>query len=216
MEIGKWIRKDRGVNVSPSLEGDTWFVSRISAASEASFSIATPIEWEISSPIAAGDKIRLQVPTPEGLLQFSSEVRKMARDPDARIELDNPKEVVHLERRAYPRLPVQIDTQYAEIRDGGSGLTYSRSTALDISGGGLRLETNRICPQETLVRVKFQIPLEKMEEELILTGRIVRSIPVAGARRSQVGVEFIDITPRQQKFLVQYILSRTKESRPDA
>ena len=50
-----------------------------------------------------------------------------------------------------------------------------------------------------------------MEEELILTGRIVRSVPGEGARRSQVGVEFIDISPRQQETLVQYILDRTKD-----
>jgi c-di-GMP-binding flagellar brake protein YcgR len=120
-----------------------------------------------------------------------------------------------LERRAFPRLPVLMETHFAEIRDGG-GLNFSKTTALDISGGGIRLETNRLSPQETLLRMKFQIPLGEMEEELILTGRIVRSVPGEGARRSQLGVEFIDITPRQQEFLVQYVLDRTKEQRPQA
>jgi c-di-GMP-binding flagellar brake protein YcgR len=210
MEIGRWIRKDLIVNVSPALEGDSWYASTVVEVGGQSFSIQTPCTGKIPVSIHSGNKIRVRVPTEEGLFLLSCEVLGEVSEPEARIELEFPKEVIHLERRAFQRLPIQLETQYAEIRNGG-GLSFSRSTSLDISGGGMRLETNRHCPRETLLRVKFQIPLSQMEEELILTGRIVRSVPGEGARKSQIGVEFIDISPRQQESLVQFVLDRTRE-----
>ena len=110
-----------------------------------------------------------------------------------------------MERRVYPRLPVRLKTYYAEIHAGTGALAFTRSMALDLSGGGIRLETHRLFPQESLVRLKFHIPVGQQEEELVVTGRIARTIPADGARRSQAGVEFLDITPRQQSSLLQFI-----------
>jgi c-di-GMP-binding flagellar brake protein YcgR len=216
MEIHNWIKKDSILCVSPALEGENWFASKVVEVGSKSFYIIKPGELVRSFAASAGGSIRVRVPSSEGLFQLVCGVLSETQEAEARIELGFPKEVVHLERRTYPRLPVKIETQYAEIRDGHAGLLFARSTALDISGGGLRMETHRQCPQETLVRVKFQIPLGQMEEELILTGRIVRSVPGEGARKSQAGVEFIDISPRQQESLMQYILDHSKEQHPQA
>jgi c-di-GMP-binding flagellar brake protein YcgR len=216
MEIRQWIKEDSIVYISPALEGEDWYASKVVTLESKSFIIVKPKKLDDRPSPRSGESIRVRVPSSEGLFQLTCDVLSETQDVEPRFELDFPKEVTHLERRAYTRLPVKIETQYAEIRDGSAGSSYSRSTALDISGGGIRLETNRNCPQETLLRVKFQIPLGQMEEELILTGRIVRSIPGEGARKSQVGVEFIDISPRQQESLVQYILDRTKPQRPQA
>ncbi len=211
MEISQWIRKDCVVNVSPALEGDNWYASKVLDVGSSSFNILPPQKKNSGFSVKPGEKIRVSVPSAEGLFLFTCGVLAEEEGSVSRVELEFPKEVVHLERRAFHRLPIQLETQYAEIRNGNGGLSFSRSTSLDISGGGMRLETNRVCPRETLLRVKFQIPLGQMEEELILTGRIVRSVPGEGARKSQIGVEFIDITPHQQESLVQFILDRTRE-----
>jgi c-di-GMP-binding flagellar brake protein YcgR len=211
MEISRWIRKDCIVNISPALEGDNWYATKILDVGEQSFSVQPPKTMKIPFSAPSGGKIRVSVPSEDGLFLITCGVVGESVGSEPRIELEFPKEVVHLERRAFPRLPIQLETQYAEIRSGTNGLSFSRSTSLDISGGGMRLETNRVCPRETLLRVKFQIPLSQMEEDLILTGRIVRSVPGEGARKSQIGVEFIDITPRQQEELVQFVLDRTRE-----
>jgi c-di-GMP-binding flagellar brake protein YcgR len=216
MDIHQWIKEDCILYVSPALEGEDWYASKVVEVRSRSFCIVKPKRLDSSFAVPTGNSIRVRVPSAEGLFQLTCGVLSETQEAEARVELDFPKEVIHLERRSYPRLPVKMETQYAEIRDGHAGLSFSKSTALDISGGGIRMETSRNCPQETLLRVKFQIPLGQMEEELILTGRIVRSIPGEGARKSQVGVEFIDISPRQQESLVQYILDHTDEKRTQA
>jgi c-di-GMP-binding flagellar brake protein YcgR len=210
MEIRRWIREDCIVNVSPAMEGEQWYAVKVVEVGDGSFSIAPPNLMAGDPAIETGRKIRVSVPTREGLFLFHCSVLVESGESPSRIELEYPKEVVHLERRAFPRLPIRLETEYAEIRHNNSGLNFSRSRTIDISGGGMCLESNRICPRETLLRVKFQIPLGQMEEELILTGRIVRSVPGEGARKSQLGVEFIDITPRQQEYLAQFVLDRTR------
>ena len=216
MEIHRWIRKDSIFYVSPVLEGENWYASKVMEVGSSSFFIIKPKLLEGSFTASSGAFFRVRVPSSEGLFQLVCDVLSETQGAEARIELDFPKEVIHLERRAYPRLPIKLETQYAEIRDNHAGLSFSKSTTLDISGGGILIETRRNCPQETLLRVKFQIPLGQMEEELILTGRIVRSVAGEGARKSQVGVEFIDISPRQQESLIQYILDQSKNQRPQA
>jgi c-di-GMP-binding flagellar brake protein YcgR len=206
MEIRQWVKENRLVNVSPGLEGENWRISKVVSVGSKSFWIAQTKIPIVESSSPAGRMVRVRVPSPEGLFQFTCEL--LAESREGRIELGFPKEVIHLERRAFPRLPVKIDTQYAEIRD-RSSLTFSKSTVLDVSGGGIRLETSWISPQETLLRVKFNIPLGQLEEKLILTGRIVRSVPGEGTRKNQVGVEFIDITIPQQASLAQYVLDRS-------
>ncbi|MGB7538204.1 MAG: PilZ domain-containing protein [Anaerolineales bacterium] len=216
MEIRQWIKADSILYVSPALEGENWYASKVVEVGSTSFCIVKPKDLDSPFFTPSGGSVRVRAPSSEGLFQLTCAVLSETQEAEPRVELDFPKEVIHLERRAYIRIPVEMETHYAEIRDGSAGLSFSKSTALDISGGGIRLETNRNCPQEALLRVKFQIPLGQMEEELILTGRIVRSVPGEGARKSQVGVEFIDITPRQQESLMQYILDHTKAQRPQA
>ncbi|MBN2084000.1 MAG: PilZ domain-containing protein [Anaerolineales bacterium] len=213
MEIHRWIKKDSIFHISPALEGENWFASKVVEVGNTSFFIVNPKIPEGFFPASPGAFLRVRVPSSEGLFQLVCAVLSETQGAEGRIELDFPKEVVHLERRAYPRLPIKLETRYAEIRDTHAGLSFSKSTSLDISGGGILMETHRNCPQETLLRVKFQIPLGQMEEELNLTGRIVRSVPGEGARKSQVGVEFIDISPRQQESLIQYILDHSKNPR---
>ncbi len=158
-----------------------------------------------------GSEIRVNVPSGLGVYLFTSRVVGEGTEPYPSVELEFPQEVSRMERRAFPRLPIRLETYYAEIHAGTGGLAFTRSLALDVSGGGIRLETNRPFPQETLVRLKFHIPVGDREEEVVVTGRIARIIPTEGAGRPQAGVEFLDITPQQQKSLLQFITGNLDE-----
>jgi c-di-GMP-binding flagellar brake protein YcgR len=158
-----------------------------------------------------GSEIRLSMPSGQGMLLFTSRVLGEAMEPEPSVELEFPREFMRMERRAYPRLPIRLETYYAEIRAGAGAPAFTRSLALDISGGGILLETHRSCPQETLMRVKFLIPIGDREEEVVVIGRIVRSIPTGGLGNHRAGVEFIDISPRQQDLLVQFVTGHLNE-----
>jgi c-di-GMP-binding flagellar brake protein YcgR len=187
------------------MEGEDWCVSKVLKVGKNSFWIEPPKIKNKPLAMENGSKIRVSVPSKKGLLLFTSMVLGEGKEPSPSVELGYPQEIERMERRVYPRLPVRLDTYYAEIHAGTGALAFTRSMALDLSGGGIRLETHRLFPQESLVRLKFHIPVGQQEEELVVTGRIARTIPADGARRSQAGVEFLDITPRQQSSLLQFI-----------
>ncbi|MGD0807317.1 MAG: flagellar brake protein [Anaerolineales bacterium] len=206
MEFSQWIREDGILNVSPSVEGEDWYASKVLKVGRKSFWIEPPKRKYTPLAMESGSEIRISVPSRQGLFLFTSRVLGEATEPYPSIELEYPREITRMERRAYPRLPIRLETYYAEIHADTGGLVFTRSLALDLSGGGLRLETHRPFSQETLVRLKFHIPVGDQEEEVVVIGRIARTIPTEGMGRNQAGVEFLDITPHQQKSLVQFII----------
>jgi c-di-GMP-binding flagellar brake protein YcgR len=216
MEINQWIKEDGILNVSAASGDEEWYASKVLKVGRKSFFIA-PIKGR-SKPFGAesGSDIRVSVPSGQGLFLFTSKILGAREGPEPSVELEFPQEIVRMERRAYPRLPIRLETYYAEIHDGNGGFAFTRSLALDISGGGILLETNRLCPPETLVRLKFQIPIGDREEELVVIGRIARSIPLGRPGKNQVGVEFIDIAPRQQDSLVQFVAENLEEGAAQA
>jgi c-di-GMP-binding flagellar brake protein YcgR len=216
MEINQWIREDRLINVSSSLEGGEWYASKVLKVDRKSFLIDPPQKKYGALPMVRGSKIRVGVPSDQGLFLFTSEVLVEATDQHPGVELGYPQEIFRMERRTYPRLPIRLETYYAEVRGGTGGLTFTRTMALDVSGGGLRLETNRPCPPETLLRLRFQIPAGNAGQDMIVTGRIVRTIPTDATKKSQVGVEFIDIAPRQQETLVHFVTDNLGEAKSQA
>jgi c-di-GMP-binding flagellar brake protein YcgR len=211
MEINQWIREDRLVNVSFSSEGEDWYASKVLKVDGKSFFIAPIIKKTAPSAPVIGSKIRVSIPSGHGLLLFTTKIMGESKEPEPSVELEYPQDFLRMERRAYPRLPMPLETYYSEIRPGAGALAFARSQALDISGGGALLETHRPCPQETLVRLKFLIPIGDREEELVVIGRIARSYPAGAAGKNQVGVEFIDITPRQQESLMQFVAGNLEE-----
>jgi c-di-GMP-binding flagellar brake protein YcgR len=215
MEFSEWIREDGILNISPSVDGGDWHASKVLKVGRQSFWVEPPKRKNTPLAMASGSEIRISVPSGQGVFLFTSRVLGETTEPYPSVELEYPREITRMERRAYPRLPIRLETYYAEIHAGTGGLIFARSLALDLSGGGIRLETQRPCPQETLVRVKFHIPVGDQEEEVVVTGRIARTIPTEGGR-NQVGVEFLDITPHQQKSLVEFIIGNLDEGSAQA
>lgn len=208
LEIGRWIKVGSLVQISPDPHREDWYFSKILEIGERSLWIEMPQRRGSLLQLEKGQKIRASIPTHQGLFLFTDEVLAVSGEENPRLEIEIPQEVVHVERRSYARLPIRIELYYAEIREDRGEPVFYRSYILDISGGGVQLETNRVCPNETLLRLKFHLPEGNRDEEYLLTGRIVRSIPTGQPDRGQAGIEFIDISTRQQESIVRFVLDR--------
>jgi c-di-GMP-binding flagellar brake protein YcgR len=115
-----------------------------------------------------------------------------------------------VERRRHERLPSRLEVYYSEIRDRGNGLLFQKAYSLDLSGGGMRLELHRTFPQETLLHLKFSLPIEGRTETFLLTGRIVRASPVREGVAGQAGIEFIDISSLEQEAITRFVGDKLK------
>jgi c-di-GMP-binding flagellar brake protein YcgR len=216
MDTRRWIREGLLINVSYSLEGGEWYPSKILKVGGKSFFITPPKRQSAPLAIENGSMFRVSLPSEQGLVQFTSRVMGKGMEPELSMELEFPKEITRMERRAYPRLPVRLEAYYSEIHAGSGELAFTPSLALDISAGGILMETRRACPQETLVRLKFQIPIGDREEEVVVVGRIARSLHTGSLGNHQVGVEFIDISPRLQESVVRFVTGKLDPKKTQA
>jgi Predicted glycosyltransferase len=214
MESRDWIREGLLINVSSSLEGGDWYPSKILKVGGKSFFITPPKGQSAPLVIESSSIFRVSLGSEQGLVQFTSRV--LGKGPEPSMELEFPKDITRMERRAYPRLSIRLETYYSEIHAGSGELAFAQSVALDISAGGILLETHRLCPQETLIRLKFQIPAGNREEEVVVIGRIARSIHTRSLGNHQVGVEFIDITPCQQESVVRFVAGKLDPKKAQA
>jgi c-di-GMP-binding flagellar brake protein YcgR len=210
MEIRPQIKDESIINVSPSPEGEDWDPSIIFQAKDASFCATIPQRRRSSYSKKISQPIRVTLPTKQGLFLFQCQVLAVAGETVPFVELEYPQEINRWERRAFMRLPVRLDVYYSQIHGIENEAPFIRSYSLDISGGGLCLEVNRKCSKETLLRLKFRIPISGKDEELALTGRVVRIRPAENSIAGQAGVEFIDIDSSQREAILQYVAEKAK------
>jgi c-di-GMP-binding flagellar brake protein YcgR len=218
MEIGKWIRVDRPVNISPDLDEENWYPARVLEVGKTSFWISMPARRSIVLRLQKGQKIRVSIASDQGVFLSTCGVLDLGPEGLAGVEVEIPQELVHMERRRFARCPTRMEVYYAEIRPGGGGTVFTKSYSADISGGGMRLELHRSCREETLLRLKFTLPVGKKHEEFLLTGRIVRAIATKPVGAQQAGIEFVDISSGEQEAISQFVTSKLKlpRAKPNA
>jgi c-di-GMP-binding flagellar brake protein YcgR len=211
MEIRPQIKEESIINVSPSLEGEDWDPSIIFEVKDNSFCATIPQRKRTSYSKKTSQPIRVNLPTRQGLFLFNCQVVTVSGDSVPFVELEYPQEIIRWERRAYTRHPIRLEVHYSQIQGIEDETPFIRSYSLDISGGGLCLEINRKCSKETLLRLKFRIPISGKDEELALTGRVVRIHPTENSIAGKAGVEFIDIDSSQREAILQFVSEQATE-----
>lgn len=101
-----------------------------------------------------------------------------------RLMLD-PSKVRKVDRRGYPRVSFTPPID-AEIEMPGAGTM--KASIINMSAGGLRVETSGELPPEKFLTFRFEIPVDDEIHEMALEGRIVYEIPHEGYR--SYGVKF--------------------------
>jgi c-di-GMP-binding flagellar brake protein YcgR len=212
MDVGQWIRVDQVVNISPDLESDNWYSSKILEILAQSLLLSVPQRKSVFLRLQKNQKIRLSIPANKGLFLSTCLVREVRPEKPSTVEVELPQEVVLVERRRFQRLPSRMEVFYSEIRDRGRerGLVFQKAFSLDISGGGMRLELHRTFPQETLLHLKFSLPIDGRNETFLLTGRIVRTLPVQEGIAGQAGIEFVDISGLEQEAISRFVGDKLK------
>jgi len=212
MEINQWVRVDQTVNVSPDLEKDNWYASKVLEVLNRSIVISMPERRSVFLHLQKGQKIRFSIPVDKGLYLSTCLVLDIREGKNQFIEVEIPQELVLVERRRFERIPSRLDIYYSEIHEHGRDLHFQKAYSLDLSGGGMRLELHRTFPQETILHLKFSLPIDGRNETFLLTGRIVRAVPVQDGEKVHAGIEFIDISELEQRTISQFIGDKLKSN----
>ncbi len=113
-------------------------------------------------------------------------------------------ELLGLPTRRYARTREALDLY------GPSEPETALGASLDLSGGGMLMETEHQLAVGDEVQLRFFLPEQR--GEIQTTGRIVREAVQSG-RKHRYGVEFIDIDEEQREMIEAFVRSKEQEER---
>lgn len=202
--------------------------------------IAVPMHQGKRIRIRVGDEYLLTFYTPKGLYRCNGIVLEqsvMGQLPTASLKLSS--ELEKYQRRQFYRMECIIPMQYAVItveqkkmfheltesilperkaliqeQIGHENITYYDGTILDISGGGMRFNSEVRHNEQDILLLHPQLPKDVLKKIPILLGRVISSSPVL--YRTNVfdnRIEYIEVTPKERELLICYIFKAEREKR---
>jgi c-di-GMP-binding flagellar brake protein YcgR len=104
------------------------------------------------------------------------------------------------ERRKYPRIAVQSVFSYTCLDEDGHPIDEGMGTTVDISQGGIMIETSRPIESKTLVLVS----VDKDKKMLEIKGKVVYTRTIAPSKHLS-GIEFVG-SPEEVKKIVKNLI----------
>ncbi len=106
-------------------------------------------------------------------------------------------------RRRYPRAEVSIVVDFAVLH--AATPTTDQGLLRVLGGGGVFVEIDQNYPLGTVVRLQFKLPGE--DEDVRCHGGVCNGLDGQG-----VGLEFLDISPRNRDRLMDFVDSQTSDT----
>jgi c-di-GMP-binding flagellar brake protein YcgR len=113
------------------------------------------------------------------------------------------------ERRKYPRVAVQSVFSYICLDEDGHPIDEGMGTTVDISQGGIMIETSRPIESETLLLVS----VDKDKKMLEIKGKVVYTRAI-GPSKHLSGIEFIGSREEVMKIVKNLIIEFHSRTSP--
>jgi c-di-GMP-binding flagellar brake protein YcgR len=101
------------------------------------------------------------------------------------------------EKRQFPRIQIHAPIRY-QIRGEAN---FENLICDNISIGGARLISDKIIPPATILMLEIQL----LSRTFKAIGKIAWACNLTHSYRAQLGIQFIEVDPNQEKFLTDFI-----------
>lgn len=195
-------------------EDDQPYQSRIEDVSEDEICIAIPLSE--SSPLAlkSGDYITVRLPLNTHCLEFTTQVVGMKMDIMPRFVISYPESIQRVQLRQDVRIDILLDVMYSILPEAGADPEYKKAVAVNFSAGGIRLAVREPLQEETLLLIKFNLPIKGSVHIFEMESKIVRCQLVESKDQSTVyhlGLAFHNINSRQKDLIYQFIFQKMSQ-----
>lgn len=197
-------------NIDVSKEGSNeWYASSIQDIRDGKLFIAIPARATYKLIIHNKEKVYVNFVQNNTFFRFTTTCLGLIEDNISLYCLDEPKEIKRIQRRRNVRAAATMDVYYS-LDAQAIKPVFQKTTALDISGGGLRISTSEPVKVGTTMHLRFSLPGVKAPAEFSTRCRVMRCEPVevnGNKRIYHLGLDFLDITRTEQDKIVQYVFS---------
>lgn len=128
--------------------------------------------------------------------------------------LEKPKQVQRVQNREFVRIPVSINTIYAELKANGEESNDEEGLALNLSGGGMRLATSRLLEVGSVLLLSYNLDFDTDEVEIKVKGMVMREYTMRLEENSiknwkhHYGISFINIPTNLQDLIMRYVIKQ--------
>ena len=197
-----------------SLQDDQPYQSRIEDVFEDEIYIAIPLSE--SSPLAlkTGDYITVRLPLDTHCLEFTTQVVGMKLDSIPWYVINYPESIQRVQLRQDVRIDILLDVLYSTIPEAGADPEYKKAAAVNFSAGGIRIAVREPLQEDTLLLIKFNLPVKGSVHFFEMESKIVRCQLVESKDQAAIyhlGLAFHNIHSKQKDFIYQFIFQRMSQ-----
>lgn len=198
--------------IQVSRDGETWYNASIQNVTANLVYITIPYRRESPLLLRRGDTVQVRFFKEDSSYHFETQVIGETKEKIELYRIGHPEHITRVQQRMHVRMPVILDTEYAlaeEQVEKEKSPSFTRATAVDLSGGGMKLALRRRIPENTMLLLRFTLPLQSKPEKLELEARVIRCVRVDQKRDLyHLGLKFENINHRQQDIIVRFIFQK--------
>lgn len=109
-----------------------------------------------------------------------------------------------VERRRFPRIKLRTPLRFV-VRGTPE---YSSVVSDDVGIGGISFINEKFIPRKTHLMLEMNV----LSRVLNPVGKVISAIPLPHSNRYRLGVEFVDLNPKEKNYLSDYINMQLSQS----
>lgn len=199
------------------IDGESTYKTIVQDLDRDTISIGVPVFEFRSYPIHMGEDLEYFIISKGDIYRCKSNIIGRKTENNVQMVILNKPEIcVRVQRREYFRLNILMDIKYyplsnrtySTIKDVSKGYLnkMKSSTALDISGGGIRIICYEKIPKGSYVLVSFNIP-----EEIVVLCNVVWCQLDNTDKNYKAALKYVNIDERVRDKVIRFIFKKTRE-----
>lgn len=177
----------------------------VRSVSATAIHLSGPKRKEERMQVAPGDRLVIMAAYNGQMFRFNCAVRLVETVPLDTIVLSAPDEAVNIERRGFYRLFTRVEPRYAARVDHKMNelQTLNSVVIMDISGGGLQMQTREWIPTGSRLRLIFALEDDPLEFDLVMVALSVQRPDRMQSYRVHCG--FLDVATADVERVVRHV-----------
>lgn len=176
-------------------------------------SFGLPIMKGVPVPLGLNSVVKVTYMDAIAIYSFDGAIVDRVNDPRPLFTVAYPKEVKRIQRRSFVRCDVRFPLTFHKLSPTMEVLLKDQKAIVeDVSGGGLRLETETQLELGDLLDIYLDLP---NKDKVIALGKVVRVFPKPSAKPElfSIGVFFEFIEERDRDKIMRFIFEKQRELR---
>lgn len=193
--------------------GDDIYTCDVQDRKDGHLAVSIPIRDNQYLPLQKGERIDVLYYEGTCIYEFTSMVSDRERSNIPLIWIVIPEKFKKIQRRKYVRVSVLLNGKFAVIpkefllnKDNFSKLKFFEGTAVDLSGGGLRMITKHKIEMDT--NVLMALPFH--DGGVLVKGKVMR-VDQDEMKNIVCGINFMDLKASEQEKIIGYVFQVMRE-----